>query len=115
MHVICLLSGRSVSRLLDGGVLHNFVSALPGGIYFIVAFGFRSEYFSTGSPPTAGGASDGYSVLDCVYHPLDNTYYILDLMCWKVCVSLSLSLSPGLSKLFGDLLCVGLRSVRLYC
>ena len=54
--------GKTVSREQSGQVLHRFQSGLPSG------------------SPGKGG---DYSILDCVFHELDQTYYILDIMCWK--------------------------------
>jgi hypothetical protein len=62
----CLLvaaDGQTVARDKRGRVLARFQSALPGG-----ARGTRSGHFS---------------VLDCVLHVPDSTYYALDLLCWK--------------------------------
>eukprot|EP00741_Cyanophora_paradoxa_P001737 tig00000073_g1684.t1 len=56
-------AGKTVSRLRSGALLARFPSALPGG--------------------RRGPGGDGYSILDCVYHEADATYYVLDLMCWR--------------------------------
>ncbi len=26
---------------------------------------------------------DGHCILDCIFHPHDDTYYVLDMMSWK--------------------------------
>ena len=56
---------RTVSRTRSGSVLHAFPSALPGG----------SHATST--------SADTYSILDCIYHAANRTYYVLDMMCWS--------------------------------
>lgn len=56
---------RTVSRTRSGSVLHAFHSALPGG-----------------SQATCASA-DTYTILDCIYHAADQTYYVLDMMCWS--------------------------------
>eukprot|EP00210_Caulerpa_lentillifera_P001627 g1565.t1 len=60
--MITALKGRTISYLKNGGNLHTFKSRLPGG-----------------SPQRM----DGPSILDCIFHEPNNTYYIVDLMCWK--------------------------------
>ena len=55
--------GETVARLQHGAVLDRFASRLPGG-----------------SAATRGG--DAYSIVECVYHEHDRTYYALDLLCW---------------------------------
>ena len=69
--VVAAAGGVTFSRLRNGVQLHRFDSALPGG-----------------SSATAGGGNDAYTVLDCIYQPETNTYYVMDLMAWKVCVVL---------------------------
>ncbi len=46
-------------------VLHRFDSALPNG------------------GPHSPGPQNGWTLLDCIYHEADRTYYILDLLCWR--------------------------------
>ena len=75
--------GSTLTRLQHGAVLHRFASALPGG-----------------SPATRCGA-DGYTIVDCVYHEHNNTYYVLDLLCWAghaLCERVSLSESVGFER-----------------
>eukprot|EP00891_Asterochloris_glomerata_P005970 jgi/Astpho2/5970/fgenesh1_pm.00080_%23_39_t len=55
----------TVSRLRTGRVLHSFPSPLPGG-----------------STASSSGA-DSFSILDCVFHEPQQTYYIVDVMCWQ--------------------------------
>ena len=69
--VLAAAGGLTVSRLRNGVQLHRFDSALPGG-----------------STATAGGGGDAYTVLDCIYQPETNAYYVMDLMVWKVSVAL---------------------------
>ena len=56
---------RTVSRTRSGSVLHNFQSALPGGSHATCT------------------SADSYSILDCIYHAANRTYYVLDMMCWS--------------------------------
>eukprot|EP00808_Paulinella_micropora_P015618 g29423.t1 len=56
--------GVTVSKKASGNRLHRFVSALPNG-----------------SDPTR--TREGYTILDCIYHPKNKTYYALDLLCWS--------------------------------
>jgi hypothetical protein len=28
---------------------------------------------------------DEHCILDCIFHPQDKTYYVMDVLCWKVC------------------------------
>lgn len=53
-----------MSRKTNGVVLHRFSSALPNG-----------------SGPTR--EKNSHCILDCIYHPENNTYYVMDLMSWK--------------------------------
>lgn len=57
--------GRTASYLLSGDKLHTFFSVLPGG-----GAGERI-------------AGDVNTILDCIFSPTDNTYYVLDIMSWK--------------------------------
>ncbi len=65
--VVVAAGGSTVGRLRNGVQLHRFQSSLPGG-----------------SGSTAGGGSDAFTIFDAVFQPDTNTYYIMDLMCWKV-------------------------------
>jgi len=56
--------GNTVSRKRNGGVLHRFPSTLPSGS------GFTRE-------------KESICILDCIYHATNQTYYVVDLMCWK--------------------------------
>lgn len=56
--------GNTVSRKRNGGVLHRFSSSLPCG---------------SGSTREKGATC----ILDCIFHAANQTYYVLDLMCWK--------------------------------
>jgi snurportin-1 len=44
--------------------LHTFPSLLPNG-------------------RPRSGPKDGWTVLDCVFHEPDQTYYVLDMLCWR--------------------------------
>lgn len=64
----CLMisaKGRTITRMQHGEVLHKFSSNLPNG------------------GPDSGFAH-GFSILDVIFHESDQTYYVLDMMCWKV-------------------------------
>ena len=64
----CLMvasGGVTVTRLANGDVLHRFASCLPNG-------SARSR-----------GPRGGWTLLDCIYHEPDKTYYVLDLLCWR--------------------------------
>lgn len=58
--------GGTTSWQRNGTVLHRFPSALPNG----------SQYTQA--------AAEIFCILDCVFHEPDATYYVMDLMCWKV-------------------------------
>ncbi|KAG8365323.1 hypothetical protein BUALT_Bualt18G0092700 [Buddleja alternifolia] len=55
-------NGITVSRLRNGAMLHRFRSSLPNG-------GARGN--------------NSYCILDCVFHEPDQTYYVIDLVCWS--------------------------------
>lgn len=59
--------GTTVSRLRNGSVLHHFPSALPNGA--------RTKDIS--------GSAQSYCILDCIFHELDQTYYVIDMVCWR--------------------------------
>ncbi|KAJ7945709.1 Snurportin-1 protein [Quillaja saponaria] len=59
--------GTTISRLRNGSVLHRFPSALPNGA--------RKKEVS--------GSAQSYSILDCIFHELDQTYYVIDMVCWR--------------------------------
>ncbi|GMN56629.1 hypothetical protein TIFTF001_025737 [Ficus carica] len=54
-------------RQRNGSVLHHFPSALPNGA--------RTR--------DASGSGQSYSILDCIFHEADQTYYVIDMLCWK--------------------------------
>lgn len=56
----------TISRHRNGSILHKFQSLLPNG-----------------SRSSAAGSGDDVCILDCIFHETDNTYYVLDMMCWK--------------------------------
>ncbi|PRQ16994.1 hypothetical protein RchiOBHm_Chr7g0190291 [Rosa chinensis] len=58
--------GTTISRQRNGTVLHRFPSALPHG----------SRNRDGSGPPS-------YSILDCIFHEMDQTYYVIDMVCWK--------------------------------
>ncbi|CAL9226742.1 unnamed protein product [Arabidopsis halleri] len=59
--------GTTVSRVRNGSILHHFPSALPGGA--------RKK--------GAAGPASSYSILDCIFHESDQTYYVIDMVCWR--------------------------------
>lgn len=54
-------NGTTISRTKESNVLHTFDSKLPGG----------------------SSKMDGPTILDCIYHENDETYYVMDLLCWN--------------------------------
>ncbi|KAI3765978.1 hypothetical protein L2E82_16025 [Cichorium intybus] len=59
-------NGTTVSRLRNGSLLHRFPSSLPNGAR--TREGSRS--------------AQSYCILDCIFHELDQTYYVIDMVCW---------------------------------
>lgn len=59
-------NGFTVSRLRNGSLLHRFPSALPNG--------------ARANNSTRSGQS--YCILDCIFHEADQTYYVIDMVCW---------------------------------
>ncbi|KAL6536591.1 hypothetical protein OROGR_013163 [Orobanche gracilis] len=59
-------NGTTVSRLRNGSMLHRFPSALPNGAKI--------------SNSSRSGQS--YCILDCIFHEPDQTYYVVDMVCW---------------------------------
>ncbi|XP_043726349.1 snurportin-1 [Telopea speciosissima] len=59
--------GTTVSRLRNGSILHHFPSALPNGA--------RTKDIS--------GPAHSFSILDCIFHEPDQTYYVIDMLCWR--------------------------------
>lgn len=59
-------NGTTVSRLRNGSMLHRFPSALPNG--------------SRTNNNSRSGQS--YSILDCIFHEPDQTYYVVDMVGW---------------------------------
>ncbi|GJR63608.1 snurportin-1 [Tanacetum coccineum] len=57
-------NGTTVSRLRNGSLLHRFPSALPNGA------------------KTRDRSAQSYCILDCIFHELDQTYYVIDMVCW---------------------------------
>ncbi|KAA3460583.1 snurportin-1 [Gossypium australe] len=60
-------NGTTVSRQRNGSILHHFPSALPAG-----------AKIRDGS-----GSGQSYCILDCIFHELDQTYYVIDMVCWN--------------------------------
>ncbi|KAM0060090.1 putative snurportin-1 [Helianthus debilis subsp. tardiflorus] len=59
-------NGTTVSRLRNGSLLHRFPSALPNGA--------RTRESSR--------SGQSYCILDCIFHESDQTYYVIDMVCW---------------------------------
>ncbi|KAL8053297.1 hypothetical protein ABFX02_05G061400 [Erythranthe guttata] len=59
-------NGTTVSRLRNGSQLHRFPSALPNGA-------------KTNNSSRSG---QSYCILDCIFHEPDQTYYVIDMVCW---------------------------------
>ncbi|CAI5716473.1 unnamed protein product [Hyaloperonospora brassicae] len=57
--------GNTIARIPSGNVLKKFPSALPNGSH------------------KTNKSSDGYCILDCIFHEQNETFYVLDVMCWK--------------------------------
>ncbi|KAL6194200.1 hypothetical protein ACLB2K_035284 [Fragaria x ananassa] len=57
--------GCTVSRRRNGAILHRFPSALPDG-----------SRCRTKAQPSC-------SILDCIFHEMDQTYYVIDMVCWR--------------------------------
>ncbi|GJY34054.1 snurportin-1 [Tanacetum coccineum] len=55
-------NGTTVSRLRNGSLLHRFPSALPNGA------------------KTRDRSAQSYCILDCIFHELDQTYYVIDMV-----------------------------------
>ncbi|OMO76173.1 snurportin-1 [Corchorus capsularis] len=64
-------NGTTVSRQRNGSILHNFPSALPAGAK-------TRDGSASGS-----GSAQSYCILDCIFHELDQTYYVIDVVCWN--------------------------------
>ncbi|KAI4336315.1 hypothetical protein L6164_014854 [Bauhinia variegata] len=60
-------NGTTIGRLRNGSILHRFPSALPNGA--------KKRDFS--------GSAQSYSILDCIFHEPDQTYYVIDMVCWR--------------------------------
>ncbi|KAL3657325.1 hypothetical protein V7S43_017832 [Phytophthora oleae] len=57
--------GNTIARIPSGGILRKFPSALPCGSH------------------KTNKSNDGYCILDCIFQEQDETFYVLDVMCWK--------------------------------
>ncbi|KAJ3683284.1 hypothetical protein LUZ60_013511 [Juncus effusus] len=60
-------NNTTISRVRNGSILHRFPSNLPNGS--------KSKDVS--------GPSSSYSILDCIFHEPDETYYVIDMVCWR--------------------------------
>ncbi|XP_078434038.1 snurportin-1 protein [Wolffia australiana] len=60
-------NGTTISRCRNGSILHRFPSNLPGGA--------RTK--------DGSGPSQSYCILDCIFHEGDQTYYAIDVLCWR--------------------------------
>ncbi|GFP89291.1 snurportin-1 [Phtheirospermum japonicum] len=59
-------NGTTVSRLRNGSMLHRFPSALPNGA----------------KANNSSRSGQSYCILDCIFHEPDQTYYVIDMVCW---------------------------------
>ncbi|KAK9113458.1 hypothetical protein Syun_020255 [Stephania yunnanensis] len=59
--------GTTISRLRNGFLLHHFPSSLPSGA--------RRKGSS--------GSMQSFCILDCIFHEPDQTYYVIDMVCWR--------------------------------
>ncbi|KAG3089388.1 hypothetical protein PI125_g18032 [Phytophthora idaei] len=57
--------GNTIARIPSGSILKKFPSALPCGSH------------------KTNKSNDGYCILDCIFQEQDETFYVLDVMCWK--------------------------------
>ncbi|TDH65423.1 hypothetical protein CCR75_009572 [Bremia lactucae] len=57
--------GKTTARTPSGCILKKFPSTLPCGSY------------------KTNKSTEGYCILDCIYQEQDETFYVLDVMCWK--------------------------------
>lgn len=62
----CCRSGHTIARIPSGSILKKFPSALPSGSH------------------KTNISTESYCILDCIFHEHDSTFYVLDVMCWKV-------------------------------
>ncbi|XP_059276444.1 uncharacterized protein LOC132030724 isoform X2 [Lycium ferocissimum] len=58
-------NGTTISRLRNGILLHRFPSALPNG-----------------ARTNNSKSAQSYCILDCIFHESDETYYVIDGVCW---------------------------------
>ncbi|CAN4077463.1 unnamed protein product [Withania somnifera] len=58
-------NGTTISRLRNGILLHHFPSALPNG-----------------ARTNNSKSTQSYCILDCIFHESDETYYVIDGVCW---------------------------------
>lgn len=58
-------NGTTLSRLRNGILLHRFPSALPNG-----------------ARTNNSKSAQSYCILDCIFHESDETYYVIDGVCW---------------------------------
>ena len=61
-NLVVAAKGRTSCYSKSGYCIDTFASVLPGGSY---------------------ETSAGYTVLDCIYSQLEQTFYVLDIMCWN--------------------------------
>ncbi|RUS23043.1 hypothetical protein BC937DRAFT_92998 [Endogone sp. FLAS-F59071] len=74
---IILSLGKTVARLRNANSLVK--SAFPAGRIFNTF----SSVLPAGSQNYRGNRSTDYCILDCIFDPVQLTYYVLDMMCWK--------------------------------
>lgn len=63
----CVYSGTTIARIPSGSIFKKFPSALPSGSH------------------RTNKSTEAYCILDCIFQEHDSTFYVLDVMCWKVC------------------------------
>lgn len=64
---IHMYSGTTIARIPSGSVFKKFQSALPSGSH------------------STNKSTEAYCILDCIFQEHNSTFYVLDVMCWKVC------------------------------
>ena len=61
----------TLARGMNGAITHKWQSYLPGG---------SAGYTTSSKSIVKDGAC---TVLDCIFHELDSTFYVLDMLCWN--------------------------------
>jgi snurportin-1 len=102
--IVLAENSHTLSRTMNGAITYKWQSNLPGGSS--VSSLIAKDVVSTAKSK----AERACTILDCIYHELDKTFYVLDMMCWNGyrcvryanCMTINACLQPKFDAVSGQ-------------